>query len=65
MALSTYKLDPQNKIIYIKQKQKFLFCYKILNRTTKIKLKKASSHTRSACDEASPNITYMLLSLPI
>ena len=43
ITLHTYKLDSQNKKkIYIyKMKIKFLFCYKILNRTTKIKLKKS------------------------
>ena len=49
ITLSTYKLNSQNKkIIYI-----YRYIYKIKTIFFKLKKKKASSHARSACDEAS------------
>ena len=48
IALSTYKLDSQNKNYIYNKKTQF---FSLQNRTTK--KKKGLSHTRSMCDETS------------
>ena len=55
IALSTYKLDCENKNYIYKIKTQSIFFFFLLK-------KKASSHTRSACDEAS--LYYYLRGFP-
>ena len=50
IALSTYKLNFQNKN-YVYKMKTHVFFFLLQNKTTK--KKKASSHVQSVCDEAS------------